>query len=95
MKCPKCSNTLKVVEIPEKQLKFGMLEKIRCPHCEVWLRFNSSLFLLQTIGFLLLLVGSVLGLMQGSMNLTYAKIGFFGGLLAFLSGMFNKPKVME
>ena len=96
MQCPNCGQAIKAVKITEKQTKFGMLEKFRCPNCNAWLSLKSGLLILKSIGLILVILGSVLGMFQSpANNIVFAGVAFFGAVLALVATTVNRPTLLK
>ena len=96
MRCPDCGKTIKAVKITEKQTKYGMLQKFRCPDCGAWLSLKTGPTIIKSIGLVLTILGSVVGMLQPAPNnIVFAGIAFCGAVLALIATNVNKPNVVK
>jgi len=96
MQCPNCGHAIKAAKIMEKQTKFGMVEKFRCPDCNTWLSLKRGPLAIRSIGLVLVFLGSVLGMVQSAPdNIVIAGVAFSGAVLALVATIVNKPSLMK
>ena len=96
MQCPSCGQAIKAINIIEKQVKFGMLEKFSCPNCAARLSLKRGPLILKSIGLILVILGSVLGMLQSAPNnIVFAGIAFFGAVLALVATRISKPILLK
>lgn len=96
MQCPNCHEKFHANKITNQQTEKGFLSQFTCPHCATALTLSVKLYVMTALGFVVLLLGSLLAMFHAAPdNIIYSAVGFVGALIAFLSSLLNKPRIQR